>query len=321
VAFVDCAAGCAGADGSPAHPYCEAQSGVDAGRPYVALTPHDSAGCSYPAFQIANRTVQIVGRGARVRASGGRDALTISGGDVAVLDLDLSFASPSPPDGARNGLYAVGCSHLTLDHLIAHDMGAYASGNLYDGVRVQGIGDLVVRSCLFYGNRGWGLSVQDARFSIENTYVLANGTDGAPLLTSGGVLLGDNAVGSFVFNTVAFNQAGPLTPDAGIHCTAAATLTSTLVVFNDATATPGSCTLVGSIQTSDLAGALPEELFVDPANPAATFARSQGAHLLDGDVARSHVLARGAPRAPSDPEIDFDGDARPTAPTPGADEP
>jgi hypothetical protein len=309
--------------GTRVQPYCLLQQAVDdPGSKDIALV---AGSCTYGSASIVNRHLTILGRGAVLRIPSMATGIDVQGA-TAFLDLrNLEITTIN--NDSHDGISAHDGAILRMDGVIVHDITNKAAA----GIAAAG-GTLAIRRSLIFLNAGWGLTIQDCNYVVENSFIVANGsTIGTPLSGTGGVRLLGASMGAFVYNTVARNQFEPLTggPNgAGVDCEVAnappPVLTDSLIlenqvttaVVNDATT---QCQLDHSLTTQMVLPQTATDVFFDPSHPQDTTVKGGGFHVRP---AATSVVGKGLPQA--SPTIDFDGDPRPAPPqmtTPGADEP
>jgi hypothetical protein len=320
VAVADCAAMCPGM-GTEDMPYCLLSAAVNTGKRYVVMMPR---ACNYDSGQIQNRTQEIDGRGATVQVLSGESGIFVTGDQADAYVHNLSVTSQTTQ--SQNGVMVTSNGHLRLENVTVYGM----PGNLTTGIRAE-TGNLIMRKCLVYANAGWGVQLLDAPFRVENSFVVANGSQtNTSTSGTGGVRINGNSSGAFVYNTVARNtfEIPPGLPPkgAGIQCTTnsgTAPIIDSLLIENTQGLTlqdtQGNCdTSQGTITTT---GALPQtanDIFVDPSKPQESAMRNRGFHVKLGATSVIHKsVLQPSPTAPDD----FDGDLRPAMTTPGADEP
>ena len=232
-----------GADGSLAHPYCEARDALSAlgGKTFVRLA---GSGAPYANLSVMNDgvTVTLVGPGpgatpAATIMGGSHTGLFISGTNdtIGVDGLDIiggngrSDIYCSAPAGAKSSLRVVRAS-------------LHGGGDV--GIFARRCDLTVDRSRIGPDNEGGGVSIQGASYAITNTFIAGN-IDGAA------VTLSDDATGVFAHNTVFGNV--NLAGVGGIECGMGApkAITASIVWLNDkmgGSQLSGAC----AVTTSDL---------------------------------------------------------------------
>jgi hypothetical protein len=318
IAYVNNLMPCTGMDGTSAHPYCTLNAALPAQKRYLLLA---GSATPYPAVSIpANypSSISLVGPGrlanppVEIAASGG-PALTTSQLATTTLTLDgvwlhgdsvtatASLQTPSAPTlvirhsaiSGSGGDGIVSTGPLTVDDCVV-------DGNKGIGIDGQGPTTTITRSNVTLNGRG--IHVGGASFTIEHDMLASNGMSSA---SGGAADLGTSAMGTFRFNTVAFNTSTDPTVAGGIvSCASAVAIESSIFYMNQKSSTHGTqvygCTLSHSIV--DVADSTFGAMVASP-----TF--TTGLHLVPNDAMNvACCIDKGAATGPA---LDFDGDARP----------
>jgi hypothetical protein len=167
------AAGCPGADGSSASPYCEPNDGAAALTPtrtvLILRGPMDGR----LALAATNQSIVVVGRKSATSGSpsvtaGPGAAITVSAGTALVRDLAVLGGSGS----MSKGVVATGASTVVSLVRVNVDLGAVGAGL---GVQADSGAELHMDGCVVQGNSVGGLLVNGASYDIANSVFANNG--------------------------------------------------------------------------------------------------------------------------------------------------
>lgn len=276
-----------------------------------------------------------VRRFVRVRPSVYREALSISDKEVTLISDGTTLQTGSEQEGIP--VLAVGANaQVTLEGFRVQRA---RGGSNADGIRCAGAGaslrlvdssvvdnegfgvevsqcTLTIERAVVTGNRGGGISVLDAAFSITGSLIADNGRTLDAFV--GGIRIENNNPRMpqvLAFNTVVHNLVQNGAQASGVRCnTATATIASSNIVYHgqgNAPAVSGSCAWA----YSDVEGGVPGDGNIDE-DPLFV-------SILDGDYHLAEESpCRDAGEADSAPARDLDGDPRPwgNGPEMGADE-
>jgi hypothetical protein len=315
-------------------PFCDLPAGVAAGKPYVVV-----AGSStfYSAVSFTPSTsdvdVTIVGPGMTATppaqvASAGSPAVSVTAstaGRTATVILDglvlIGSGSPTPAAGV-SCLKSAGTANVTVQRSLIKNSGAagvdatscsldieHSLIEMNSSTAINATScDVTVDQNLLYLNQGGGIVLGGATtYTVTNNIIGGNGS--AAPTTTAGVSIGNTAMGTFAFNTVARSTVGAGV--GGIDCGTGATkpiLDS--IVFNNSmdsgTQVGAKCALtnvvVGMTDQTTQAGAIK----LDP-----VFVSSTDFHLsATGDNSCCVDRITTAPGTPNQ-SVDVDGTMRP----------
>ena len=312
---------CTGADGTKAKPYCQINSAIATGKPFVFVA---GSATFYDPITIGTGThppVRVIGPGASAsppafveKNTGPAIAITTLAGETSKLTVDgmVVYAYSASGPGIHPPAIQCATSGTGLAELLvrgskigspdgpALDMNGCAvtitktlisSGSF--GLATAGGGSLVVRGDRFeYNKTGMFKLGGTTTYTIENNLFVNNGTIGSPAT----IYLPDTNVGVFRFNNLADNVLGNA-PMVDCGAAAAKLIEGNLLRGNTtSTSFTGNCTLVNTI------------------TPVGDTTGTPASFNLDGNYklqAFANALACCIDKLSAGPATDYDGTPRP----------
>ncbi len=272
-----------------------ALSKVTVARKYMRVAPSGVAYTLEPdAPFTVNKDLVIHATGAILERPGGNQVVDVTQGTVVITGLTVRGAA----GGANADGIKCNSASLTLRSaavLDSDDRGIEAGNCVLD-----------VSRSVIAGNRMGGVRLVDGSFSITNTFIYGNGTNG-------GLSLNPNATPNRLeFNTIVKNSANMV---GGVNClgTSSITARNNLIHGNTGTAETGGTSCTHSYSVIGIATP-PAGTMVRSMTPAeVALVNGNGATVADFHIAAASLL-RGAaePGSATGPTaVDYDGEARP----------
>jgi hypothetical protein len=294
-------------------PYARDKVQADnANKHFIRILDQDNyAGTAGGAFTLTNVDVTIIAVGATITSiDNNRPIIDVGANTDITLDGVIIRASGTGVEGARcqSNDSRVQVENVTVD------------GNQSIGINIGGGCEVVVERSIVSGNRGGGIKVSEAPFTITNSYIMDNGGGTSAF---GGIQISNGLTADpqvLAFNTILNNNASTTADTRGVDCAfpGASPLRATSNILRGgsgglALLERSNCDWIySSIE------ALPADLMAAEKNNIDNdCTTAPGADELPRIDAASMCKERGEPNTGND--VDYDGDLRPDGA--GADKP
>lgn len=259
IAYVNNAVTCSDTahDSTSSNPYCQISAAIkNSGKPVIKVLGGNSA---YASVSITSGSFTILAGNAEISGDLTNPAIAVSGAttNVAIEGIKVkaggsgqhgiacsSTSSPGPTLAIRQSIITgVGGAGVSANQCNVTIERSSISTNQGTGITISNSTVTIDRSTIGPSNSGGGIKLTDSKYSISNSFIVANG-----LLAPGVSLLGTSS-GTFAFNTVAKNQVNAGT--GGIDCGGGETraIENSIIWGNIPSNTGPACMLVKSVTT------------------------------------------------------------------------